>query len=188
MSHDVCSTNQKLKTTLDYEVFLVDFLFGLKIFGLVYFSEIISKHSTFVGMPIFLNGKLMNTTQVSCRFYPPKSSKILLLGLPGFDVFSTPQYGPANRACRHVYQIHQTPPAALVGFRTVSSQAMDALHLLLYQFHQSPTIAVPFYCMLMGFAGFGMVPSQNASGVRDNVVTYGLARQPVTHGRRKMNK
>ncbi len=30
-------------------------------------KEIINKHSTFVGMPIFLNGKLMNTTQV-CLF------------------------------------------------------------------------------------------------------------------------
>ena len=54
-----------------------------------------------------------------------------------FDGFSTPQYSPVNRACSHVYLIHQTPPAAFVGFRTVYSQAMDALHLLLYQ---SPTI------------------------------------------------
>ena len=62
-----------------------------------------------------------------------------------FVGFSTPQYRPANRACSHVYQIHLTPPAAFVGFRTVYSQAMDALHiLLLYQFHQSPTIGVPF--------------------------------------------
>ena len=55
-----------------------------------------------------------------------------------------------------LYHIHQTPPAAFVGFRTVYSQAMDALHLPLYQFHQSPTIGVPFYCMLMDFGGFGM--------------------------------
>ena len=47
------------------------------------------------------------------------------------DGFSTPQYSPANRACSHVYQIHQTPPAAFVEFRTVCSQAMDALHFLL---------------------------------------------------------
>ena len=61
-----------------------------------------------------------------------------------------------------VYQIHQTPPAAFVGFRTVYSQAMDALHLVLYQFHQSPTIGVPFYCMLMmDFGGLGMVSRVN---------------------------
>ena len=44
-----------------------------------------------------------------------------------------------------LYQFHQTPPAAFVGFRTVYSQAMDALHLPLYHFHQSPTIGIPFY-------------------------------------------
>ena len=42
---------------------------------------------------------------------------------------------------------------------------MDALHLLLYQFHQSPSIGLPFYCMLMDFGGFGMVPSTNAYGI-----------------------
>ena len=38
--------------------------------------------------------------------------------------------------------------AQCCGFRTVYmySQAMDALHLPLYQFHQSPTIGAPFYC------------------------------------------
>ena len=66
-----------------------------------------------------------------------------------------------------LYQIHQTPPAAFVGFRTVYSQAMDALHLLLYQLHQSLTIGVPFYCVLMDFGGFGMVPSQKCLGVED---------------------
>ena len=35
-----------------------------------------------------------------------------------FVGFSTPQYSPVNRACSHVYQIHQTPPAAFVGFST----------------------------------------------------------------------
>ena len=69
-----------------------------------------------------------------------------------------------------LYQIHQTPPAAFVGFRTVYSQAMDAVHLLLYQFHQSPTIGVPFYCMLVNFGGFGMVSSQNAEGVKYNIL------------------
>ena len=39
----------------------------------------------------------------------------------------------------HQWLIHQTPVAAFVGFRTVYSQAMDALHLPLYQFHQNPT-------------------------------------------------
>ena len=62
----------------------------------------------------------------------PKSSKILLLVLPDFDRFSAPQYSPVNIACSHVCQIHQTPPAASVGFKTVYSQAMDALYLLLY--------------------------------------------------------
>ena len=50
-----------------------------------------------------------------------------------------------------LYQFHQTPPAAFVGFRTVYSQAMDALHLLLYQFHQTPPAA---------FVGFRTVYSQ----------------------------
>ena len=40
-----------------------------------------------------------------------------------------------------LYQIHQTPPAAFDGFRTAYSQAMDALHLLLYQIHQTPPAA-----------------------------------------------
>ena len=31
-----------------------------------------------------------------------------------FDGFSTPQFSPANRACRHVYQIHQTPRLLLM--------------------------------------------------------------------------
>ena len=61
--------------------------------------------------------------------------------LPDFGGFSTLQCSPANRACNHVYQIHQTPPAAFVGFRTVYSQAMDALHLLLCQIHQTPPAA-----------------------------------------------
>ena len=67
-----------------------------------------------------------------------------------------------------LYQFHQTPPADFVRFRTVYSQAMDALHLLLYQFHQSPTVRVPFYCQLMYFGGFGMVSSQNSLGIRLN--------------------
>ena len=50
-----------------------------------------------------------------------------------------------------LYQIHQIPPAAFVGFRTVYSQAMDALHLLLYQIHQTPPAA---------FVGFRTVYSQ----------------------------
>ena len=36
-----------------------------------------------------------------------------------------------------LYQFNQSLPATFVGFRTVYSQAMDALHLLLYQFNQS---------------------------------------------------
>ena len=43
------------------------------------------------------------------------------------------------------------------------SPAMDALHLLLYQFHPSPTIGVPF-------DGFGMISRQNALGVRVNAL------------------
>ena len=42
---------------------------------------------------------------------------------------------------------------------------MDALHLLLYQFHQSPTIGVPFYCMMMDFEGFGIDPRKNVLGL-----------------------
>ena len=37
--------------------------------------------------------------------------------------------------CTNSIKLHR---AAFVGFRTVYSQAMDALHLLLYQFHQTP--------------------------------------------------
>ena len=43
---------------------------------------------------------------------------------------------------------------------------MGALHLPLYQFHQSPTIGVPFYCMLMDLGGSGILSSQNIYGVR----------------------
>ena len=50
-----------------------------------------------------------------------------------------------------LYQFHQTPPAAFVGFWTVYSQAMDALHLPLYQIHQTP---------LAAFVGFRTVYSQ----------------------------
>ena len=57
--------------------------------------------------------------------------------LPDFDGLSTPQYSPANRACSHVYQNY---PCCFC-WRTVHSQAMDALHLLLYQFHQTPLAA-----------------------------------------------
>ena len=67
-------------------------------------------------------------------------------------------YNAVNRACSHVYQIHQTPPAAFVGFRTVCSQAMDALHLLLYY--------------LVHVDGFWMVSAQNPSGVRVNVLSW----------------
>ena len=49
----------------------------------------------------------------------------------------------------------------------MSSQAVDDLHLLLYQFRQSPIIGVPCYCMLMDFDGFGIVSSQHALGVRE---------------------
>ena len=77
-----------------------------------------------------------------------------------FDGFSTPQYSPANTACSHVYQIHQTPPmTAFVGFRTVYIQAMNTCLAF-------ATVPIPsnfitnFYCMLMDFS------SQNALGVR----------------------
>ena len=73
--------------------------------------------------------------------------------MPDLGGFSTPH----RPVYSHVYQIHQTPPAAFVGFRTVYSQAKDALHLLLYQIHQTPTIGIPFYCMLMDFGIFGTV-------------------------------
>ena len=53
---------------------------------------------------------------------------------------------------------------------------MVALHLPLYQFHQ--TIEVPFYCMLMDFGGFGMVSSKNVLGVRVNEIKIALNQQP----------
>ena len=86
--------------------------------------------------------------------------------LPDFDGFNTPQYIPVDRACIHVYQIHQTPPAAFVGFRTVYIVKPWMLCiLLLYQIHPSPTIGLPFYCMLMDFRGFRMVSSKNVKNL-----------------------
>ena len=67
-----------------------------------------------------------------------------------------------RQQCSHVYQIHQTPSSVFVGFGTTYSQAMDALHLLLYRYQQNPTIGVLFYCTLMDFGGFWTVSSQNA--------------------------
>ena len=96
------------------------------------------------------------------------SSKILLLVLPDFDGFTTPQYSPANKACSHVYQIHQTPPAAFVELRTVYSQAMDALHLLLYQFHQTP---------LAAFVGFRTVYSQAMDAL--HLLLYQIHQTPL---------
>ena len=40
------------------------------------------------------------------------------LVLMDFGRFRTPQYCSTNTACSHVYQIHQTPTAAFVGFST----------------------------------------------------------------------
>ena len=113
--------------------------------------------------------------------FDPKSSKIFLLVLPDFDGFSTLCIAKPWMLCIYYctksIKLHRLllldsglciakpwmlcicyciksiklSSAAFVGFRTVYSQAMDALHLPLYQFHQSPTIWVSFYCMLMKF-------------------------------------
>ena len=69
----------------------------------------------------------------------PKSSKILLLVLLDFDWFSTPQYSPSNRACSHVYQIHQNPPAAFDGFSTPQYSPSNRACSHVYQIHQTPT-------------------------------------------------
>ena len=75
---------------------------------------------------------------------------------------------PANRAWRHVYQIHQTPPAAFVRLRTVYSQAVDALHLLLYQIHQTPPAA---------FVGLRTVYSQAVDAL--HLLLYQFRQSPM---------
>ena len=72
---------------------------------------------------------------------PPKSFSWFCLILPDFDGFSTPQYSPANRACSHVYQIHQTPPAAFVGFSTPQYSPANRACSHVYQIHQTPPAA-----------------------------------------------
>ena len=42
----------------------------------------------------------------------------------------------------------------LLDLGLYASQAMDALHLPLYQFHQRPTIGVPLYCILKDLVRF----------------------------------
>ena len=93
----------------------------------------------------------------------PNSPQILQNPSPDFDGFSTPQYRPANRACSHVYQIHLTPPAAFVGFRTVYIVKPWMLCiLLLYQIHQTPPAA---------FVGFRTVYSQAMDSLQFATVT-----------------
>ena len=58
-----------------------------------------------------------------------------------FVGFSTPQCSPANRACSHVYQIHQTPPAAFVGFSTPQYSPANRACSHVYQIHQTPPAA-----------------------------------------------
>ena len=58
-----------------------------------------------------------------------------------FDGFSTPQYSSANRACSHVYQIHQTPPAAFDGFSTPRYSPANRACSHVYQIHQTPPAA-----------------------------------------------
>ena len=45
-------------------------------------------------------------------------------------------YSPVNRACSHVYQIHQTPPAAFVGFSTPQYSPANRACSHVYQIHQ----------------------------------------------------
>ena len=47
---------------------------------------------------------------------------------------------PANRACSHVYQIHQTPPAAFVGFSTPQYSPVNRACSHVYQIHQTPPL------------------------------------------------
>ena len=101
---------------------------------------------------------------VTCIKNPndPKSIIIHPLVLCDFDYT---QYSPSNRACSPCVPNPSNSTGCFCWIQDFS-QAMDALHLLLYQFHPSPTIGVRFYCMLMAFWGFGMVSSKNAQGVR----------------------
>ena len=120
-----------------------------------YTCRSITSKTEYTNMPTRWNSEHVShshsKSNLKTRTVPPSPSKStpwLCLMLVDSVLYV---YSPANRACSHVYQIHQTPPAAFVGFRTVYSQAMDALHLLLYQFHQTPPAA---------FVGFRTVYSQ----------------------------
>ena len=65
-----------------------------------------------------------------------------------------------------LYQIHQTPPAAFVGFRTVYL-AKPWMLCICYCTNSIKVqqLGVPFYCTLMDFGGFGMVSIRNAAGL-----------------------
>ena len=66
-------------------------------------------------------------------------------------------HSPVNWAWFHVYQIHQTPDSEMCAY----SQAMDALHLPLYQFHQSPTTGWQFCARRLILLDLGEVSSRN---------------------------
>lgn len=42
------------------------FLLSNKMLPFVFFTEVVTKYSNFVSFPIFLNGRRLNTLQVSC--------------------------------------------------------------------------------------------------------------------------
>ena len=86
-----------------------------------------------------------------------------------FVGFSTPQYSPANRACSHVYQIHQTPPAAFIGFSTPQYSPANRACSHVYQIHQTPPAA---------FVGFRTVYSQAMDAL--HLLLYQFHQSPTT--------
>ena len=62
-----------------------------------------------------------------------------------FVAFSALQYSPANRACSHVYQIHQTPPAAFVGFSALQYSPANRACSHVYQ---NPSNSTGCFCWI----------------------------------------
>ena len=81
-----------------------------------------------IDMYMYLPPELQHTSSSYWGHDPPvwrHVHPLLLLDFDGFSTVHVYMYSPENQACSHVYQIHQTPPAAFVGFRTVYSQVTD---------------------------------------------------------------
>ena len=114
-------------------------------------------------MTLFVELKLLQIVSLTFN-YNPNSSKILLLVLPDFGGFSTPQYSPADRACSHVYLIHLlldsglciAKPWMLCIWYCTNSIEVQTIGVPFYcMLMDLQTIGVPFYCMLMDLEDLG---------------------------------